>query len=490
MISDLQVRKLSHEYQQTGNICMSALKSGMHRETASKYLNNGTLPSQSKKKRSGRTRIDPFELIIDEIVILLKVDLKLEAKSLLGHLQDKYPNQYPDSVLRTLQRRLKELRRDLEEERAVMFTQEHHPGKMMQLDWTWCNELEITIQRQEFNHKLCHCVLTHSGWEWATICLSESYLSLVSGFQEAVFKLGKVPRVLQTDNSSSATHRIQKNKSERDFNKKYLSFLEHFDVEAQTTNVACPNENGTVESLNGHLKRRLNQALILRASRDFESQESYQVFLETVLNKANEPRLTKLTDELFMMQDAPPIRLPEYHEEICKVSKSSLVSLQKTVYSMPSVYIGSELRFRLFDQFIEVYEGRTALFTMPREVNRNARIDYRHIIHSLRRKPGAFNSYKYRQHLFPRFIFRTVYDRLSSLYNNRLADREYLDILHLAATEGEGKVSACLQDLISDKSIKLSLFELKKHMNLSSETKQQLTEFMPDLSSYDSLVGA
>ena len=276
MISDLQVRKLSHEYQQTGNICMSALKSGMHRETASKYLNNGTLPSQSKKKRSGRTRIDPFELIIDEIVILLKVDLKLEAKSLLGHLQDKYPNQYPDSVLRTLQRRLKELRRDLEEERAVMFTQEHHPGKMMQLDWTWCNELEITIQRQEFNHKLCHCVLTHSGWEWATICLSESYLSLVSGFQEAVFKLGKVPRVLQTDNSSSATHRIQKNKSERDFNKKYLSFLEHFDVEAQTTNVACPNENGTVESLNGHLKRRLNQALILRASRDFESQESYK----------------------------------------------------------------------------------------------------------------------------------------------------------------------------------------------------------------------
>ena len=221
---------------------------------------------------------------------------------------------------------------------------------MMQLDWTWCNELEITIQRQEFNHKLCHCVLTHSGWEWATICLSESYLSLVSGFQEAVFKLGKVPRVLQTDNSSSATHRIQKNKSERDFNKKYLSFLEHFDVEAQTTNVACPNENGTVESLNCDLKRRLNQALILRASRDFESQESYQVFLETVLNKANEPRLTKLTDELFMMQDAPPIRLPEYHEEICKVSKSSLVSLQKTVYSMPSVYIGSELRFRLFDQ--------------------------------------------------------------------------------------------------------------------------------------------
>lgn len=487
MVNENQVRKLSKEYRNLGNIVMSAMKSGMHRHTASKYLKSGQLPEEMKKKREGRTRIDPFESETAEITSWLKRDSRLEAKSLLYELQEKYPGKYKDSQLRTLQRKVKAIRGDLYREREIMFDQKHEPGQKMQLDWTWCNELSITIQGREFKHKLCHCVLTYSGWEWATICLSESYLSLASGFQEAVFKLGKVPKILQTDNSSAATHRIEKDKVTRDFNDKYLSFTEHHGITPQTSNIAKPNENGSVESLNGHLKRRMNQKLILRGSRDFSSLLHYQNFLEGVLNTANAPRLLKLEEELFLMEEVAPIRLPEYHEERCKVSKGSLVNILKTIYSVPSMYIGTELSFKVFEQFIEVYKGRGKLFSMPREVNRKAQVNYKHIIHSLRRKPGSFSGYKYRECLFPAFVFRCAYDRLHTLYGNRLADREYLEILYLASTQDESKVSGCLQDVLADPKIKFSLFELKKDMGLSSKIQQKTLN--ATLNCYDALMG-
>lgn len=487
MINDKQVLKLSKIYQETGSISMSSLKSGMSRSSANKYLNSGKLPSELKKPRTGRTRTNPFEFIHEEIKKMISENSKLEATSLLPYLQEKYPDKYSDGMLRSLQRRFKEIRLELNNNREVFFDQDHRPGKKMQLDWTWCNQLSITIQGKDFKHKLCHCVLTYSSWEWATICLSESYLSLAQGFQSAIRKLGKAPEILQTDNSSAATHQISNDKLTRAFNQRYLEFTEHHGVTPTTSNVAKPNENGCVESLNGHLKNRMEQALILRGSRDFNTQDEYQTFLEAVLIKANAPREAKLQEELALMQSAAPICLPEYNEEHARVSKGSLVSLNRTIYSVPSTYIGMDLRFRCFEQYIDAYKGQKKLFSIPREVNRKASINYRHVIHSLRCKPGAFDAYRYREFMFPGFIFRQTYDRLLTLNGNRLADREYLEILYLASKEGEGRISACLQDLLSDRDLKLSLFELKKQMGLTS----QIQEFSlyPELKSYDSLMG-
>lgn len=487
MINDKQVLKLSKNYQETGSISMSSLKSGMSRNSASKYLKSGKLPSELKKPRKGRTRTNPFESIHEEIKKMISENPKLEATSLLPYLQEKYPDQYSDGMLRSLQRRFKEIRQELNSEREVFFEQDHRPGKKMQLDWTWCNQLNVTIQGKDFKHKLCHCVLTYSNWEWATICLSESYLSLAQGFQSAIRKLGKIPEILQTDNSSAATHQISNDKLTRAFNQRYLEFTEHHGVKPQTSNVAKPNENGCVETLNGHLKNRLEQALILRGNRDFNTQADYQTFLESVLNKANTPREGKLQEEIALMQSAAPICLPEYNEEYSRVSKGSLVSLNRTIYSVPSTYIGMDLRFRCFEQYIEAYHGQKHLFKMDREVNRKASINYRHVIHSLRCKPGAFDAYRYREFMFPGFIFRQTYDRLLILYGNRLADREYLEILYLASKEGEARVSASLQDLFSDIDLKLSFFELKKLMGLTSQIQE--LSLHPELKSYDSLMG-
>ena len=72
---------------------------------------------------------------------------------------------------------------------------------------------------------------------------------------------------------------------------------------------------------------------------------------------------------------------------------------------------------------------------------------YRHIIDWLVRKPGAFANYRYREHLFPSSQFRRVYDLLKSAAPRR-CDHRYLEILELAAKEGEARVEDALRLLL------------------------------------------
>jgi len=492
MITDQQVKKLSKEYQSCGVITMSALKSGMHRKTAAKYLNAGKLPSELKKKHAWKTHEDIFEGFADELKEFLKQNPKLHATTLLEYLQEKYPGVFTAGHLRTLQRRVKEWKFELEKEKEVIFLQEQYPGKSMQLDWTCCNALGITIGGESFNHLLCHTVLVYSGWEWATVCHSESFLSLCEGFQEAVFRLGHVPEELQTDNSSAATHRINLNDKERTFNDTYKSFLEHFDVAPHVIHVGCPNENGSVESANGHLKRRLKQELILRGSTDFNSVDEYKQFLESVLVKLNRNRMEKLKEELALMRSAPPVRLPYYRKEQAKVSRHSMVRLQKVTYSVPSKYIGRELLFHIYENRIEAFYRNQQAFTLPRlRSDRGALIDYRHIIHSLRRKPGAFSNWKYHNHLFPTLTFRQCYDHLGALYDNRRADREYLDILSLAADYGEKVVEGHIKHLLTEKS-KPPVYDTLKSLIIPEPASKKIitTPLKPSLQGYDRLLKA
>ena len=151
----------------------------------------------------------------------------------------------------------------------MFFEQEHLPGQVMQLDWTNANELKVTIQGRLLEHLLCHSVLTYSNWEWATRGQSESLLSLRQGLQESLHRLGAAPDRLQIDNSSAATHRV--GSGGRDFNPDFLSLVEHYGMKPRTIGIDCPDQNGDVESQNGHLKRRLEQHLLLPGHRGFES---------------------------------------------------------------------------------------------------------------------------------------------------------------------------------------------------------------------------
>ena len=490
MITKQQYRRLMNENQETGNVSNSAMKAGMSRPTARKYLQAGQPPEELQAKHTWRTRTDPLEEIWPRAQAMLSEAPDLEAKALFEHLWAAEPWAVKAQHLRTFQRRVRMWRLQNGPDKEVFFAQDWEPGRVIQLDWTRASELGVTIAGDLYEHLLCHSVLPYSNWEWATRCRSESLLSLRQGFQESLHQLGKVPRDLRIDNTSAATHRIGSG-AQRDFNPEFVSLCEHYGVVPKTIGIGCPNENGDVESSNGHLKRRLRQHLLLRGSRDFESETAYEVFLIGVLNAANRGRQDKLAQELTVMKALPPTRLSEYDEVHCRVSSASAIRVKKVGYSVPARLIGHEVKVEVYESELKLYAGRELLLTLPRRPgDRGLVLDYRHVIDHLLRKPGAFERYRYREQLFPCRVFREAYDRLVSQKGQRRAVVEYLQLLKLTSEVKQGDVELMLVEYISPPYPAWSVEQLRRILRPTARPQLQMAELQPEWSSYDGLLNS
>ena len=420
----------------------------MSPNTARKYLRAGRLPSELEAPRTWRTREDPFAEDWAELRARLAEAPELEAKTLFEDLLRRKPDGYTPGQLRTLQRRVKQWRAQEGPPKRIFFPQVHRPGEAMQTDFTWANALGITIGGEPFPHLLCHPVLPYSNWEWATVCQSESMAALRRGVQAALVRLGRAPTYHQTDNSTAATHDLRTGK--RGFNAEYVALVEHFGMIPRTIEVGEKEQNGDVEALNGVLKRRLDQQLLLRGSREFETVARYEGWVQTCLEAANRLRAARVAEELAAMRPLPAARLPEFVEQDVRVTAWSTIRVKHNAYSVPSRLAREVVRVRIFEERLEVCFGGAPQLTVARLPGRNGhRINYRHIIWSLVRKPGAFARYRYRDELFPSPAFRRAYDALRDAQAVRKADVEYLRILHLAASTMESDVDQALERLLA-----------------------------------------
>jgi hypothetical protein len=474
----------------------AAAKAGLKcRDTVARYEQLGQLPSELKTPRTYRTRSDPFEQDWPQLEAMLRDAPELEAATLFGWLADKHPGRYQERQLRTLQRRVSQWRA-LNLSQIVTLEQEREPGELMQTDGTSANELAITLQGEPFEHILIHSVLPYSNWEWAVPAQSESLVALMAGFQAAVGELGHLPARHQTDHTTAATHNlkalgddVQRTVSGRVYNADYLALLEHYGVGPATTHLDCPDENGDVEALNGALKRALHQRLLLRGSRDFASQTDYERFLADVLRARNTLRGERLAQELAVMRPLTVACLPAVREYRPRVSRGGTVRVLNNVYSVPSGLVGKRLVARVGEWQIEFYYGPTLVETVPRLLGKkHSRVNYRHVIASLLRKPGGFRHYRYREDLFPSPVFRRAWETLSARLSERRADLSYLRILKLAADTLECDVEAVLADLVAgsqpwdDQTVEARLAR-------SATATPELAPLEVSLAAYDRLLG-
>ncbi len=452
--TDAQVRLLMKERNQGKTQEQAAVKANLRsRKTVAKYEKLGKLPSELKAPRSYRTRPDAFSDVWGEIETMLDEAPSLEAKTLFEWLQDEYPGEYQDHQLRTFQRRVSQWR-GLNQDRLLSLDQVRVPGEMLQTDGTWMNELRITIQGEPFDHLLIHSVLPYSNWEWGRIAQSESLLSIRLGLQSALIKLGYVPTYHQTDNSTAATHNFgaaarEKSLAERGYNEEYLQLLAHYGMQPRTTHIHSPNENGDVESSNGKTKKAIDQHLLLRGSRDFESVDEYEAFIFSVMDKRNAGRETKLAEELAVMKPLNIAPWPQMREKQIKVGHNGILRVGGNGYSVPSSLKGRRVRVRIYEWRIEVWYANKLVETLPRIPGmKRYHVNYRHVIDSLLRKPGGFRNYRHRDALFPQTPFRLAWEALNEHLSPRKADLAYLRILKLAASEMESDVAAALKLLL------------------------------------------
>jgi hypothetical protein len=445
MVTDEQVRRLRKLSNTEKNQEIAASKAGMDPATARRYLGLERLPSELKKDRAWRTREDPFCEVWDAVQRQIQESPGLEAKTLFEWLQREYPGRFSDGQIRTLQRRIKLWRVTEGPAQEVYFGQTHVPGRLCASDFTHMTELGITLAGQSFEHLVYHFVLTYSNWETGTICYSESLESLSEGWQNAVWELGAVASEHRTDSLSSAVNNMS---NLEEFNRRYEAVMRYYGVRPRHTNPASPNENGDAEQSHHRFKRAVEQALLLRGSRDFAELAEYRQFLKDLFVQRNAGRRTRLAEEIAAMRELPARRMESAKRERVKVDSGSLIHVERNLYSVNSRLIGAQVEARLYLDHVEVWYGQRKVEDLPRLRGRSKhRVDYRHIIEWLVRKPGAFESYRYQEDLFPTSRFRMAYDALKETMPGR-ASKEYLKILKLAAEEGEVQVDEALRSLL------------------------------------------
>jgi Mu transposase-like protein len=450
MVTDRQVKRLWRLTQKV-SLEAAAAKSGMDSKTARKYLRDRRLPSEMRQKHTWRTRPDPFADTWEEIRQLLIAEPDLQAKTLFEHLQRTYAGRFRDGQVRTLRRRIKYWQATEGPPREVFFAQEHRPGELCQSDFTHCRELGVTINGQAFPHLIYHFVLTYSNWETGTICYSETFESLSEGLQNALWELGGVPLEHRTDRLSAAVNNLV---DTREFTRAYEGLLRHYRINGQKAQAGQANENGDVEQRHYRFKQAVDQTLMLRGSRDFISVAAYQSFLQKLFQRLNAGRQDRYLEEVSKLQPLPEHRLDTMRRERVRVSPGSLVTVHRNYYSVHSRLIGEMVEARVLPDTVEIWYADRKLEELPRLRGRGKhRVDYRHIIDWLVRKPGAFENYRYRSDLFPTSWFRLAYDALREEQGPKRGTREYLAILLLAARRGEDLVEGAIRFLLGSRQV-------------------------------------
>src|SRR6266542_3198900 len=121
----------------------------------------------------------------------------------------------------------------------------------------------------------------------------------------------------------------------RKFNQRYEGLMRYYGVKPQHTNPASPNENGDAEQSHHRFKRAVEQALLLRGSREFGSLAEYAQFLK----------------DLFWQRDAG-------RRARVKVDSGSLIHVERNAYSVNSRLIGARVEARSYLDHTEVWYGQ------------------------------------------------------------------------------------------------------------------------------------
>ena len=470
---------------------LAAAKAGIGERSARRIQSSATLPSQNPR-RYWRSRADPFvDVWGSEVLPLLRGAPKLMAVTLLRKLQDDHPERFPDGVLRTLQRHIRQWRALEGPPREVFFPQDHAPGHRGLSDFTAMGDLRITIATVAFPHILYHFVLAFSRWEHAEVVEGgESFEALSTGLQNALWQAGGAPQEHRSDSLSAAFKNLAE---EEDFTVRYTALLDHYGMAGTRNNRGLSHENGSVEASHRYLKEAIEQMLLLRGHRDFECRAAYEGFVREAVLRRNRRNAAAFVIEREQLQDLPERRTTDFVEEEARVTRCGTFTVRAVLYSAPSRLIGHRLKVQLYSDRLECFLSGALVLTLARgtrsPINGRGRvIDYRHFVDALKRKPQAFKGLVFRDALFPREAYRRMWEQLDLKLTQRQACQTIVALLEMAARDGvEGVLAERLDALLAAG----ELPDVKRLREEFAPRKVELpliTVEMPAASVYDALL--
>jgi hypothetical protein len=456
---------------------------------------------QPQRGRSWRTRADPLAEVWQSVLVpMLEKAPQLEPQTLLLHLEQIRPGEEWSRRKRTLQRRVEQWQALHGPPQEVMFLQQHRAGVLGISDFTVLKCQPITIAGVVLEHRLFHFRLPYSGWGHVEVIHGgESFVALSEAWQNALTLCGGVPAEHRTD-SLSACYRNRDGSYASDFTSRYRELCSHLGVTATRNNRGVAHENGAIEGPNRHWKRRLEQQLIKRGSSDFATEAEYRQLVGQVNATLNQrPSVQqKLTIERLHLLPVPVVRFADYEPLVVRVRSTSTIEVRSVTYSVPSRLISHQLTVHLRHDRLDLFLRSQFVETLPRlhrragEIGPLRRIDFRHVIESLRRKPRALLRAQLQSEILPGEVWQQLWRQLLAALHPDEAAKVMVDALHVAAKQGDmvGMERYLRRQLRSGE---LNLDGLRSHYGLRPPrglaAMPQLDIPEHTLSSYDELLG-
>jgi hypothetical protein len=301
-----------------------------------------------------------------------------------------------------------------------------------------------------------------------------------------------VPREHRSDSLLAAFRNLE-SQAREDLTSRYDALCAHYGMQPTRNNRGVAHENGAIESPHGHLKSAIRDALLLRGSADFADLMAYRRFIDEIVSRHNARNGKRIEAERAVLQPLPATRSCDYEETLVYVTSACGFTLRKVFYTVPSRLIGHRLRVRLYDDRLEVFLGATALMTLSRgrsggNGRRGHVVDYRHVIHSLRRKPMALLNLVYRDQLFPRDAYRLTFERLCEQLPPRAACKTMVELLSMAHERAcEAQLGQLLQQYLAERRLP-DLNELRAHFSPDPAQLPDVCVQLASLSDYEALV--
>ncbi len=482
------------KFRETDAPVVAAAKASISATTAYRLEHDHRPPSHKSRTRD-RRRPDPLAAFFDaEVVPLLQATPALRSIAVFEEMRRRHPD-LPEGVRRTLERRIRSWRSLHGAEREVIFRQVHEPGRLGLSDFTDMATLGVSIAGEPFDHRLYHFRLAYSGFEHAHVILGgESYVALAEGLQNALWAAGGAPLEHRSDSLSAAFRNLTKDARE-DLTRRYDALCADYGMQPTRNNRGIAHENGAIESPHGHLKNAIRDALLLRGTSDFADLPAYRRFVAEIVSRHNARHAKRIEAERSTLQDLPGQRSPDYEEAIVTVTSSGGFTLKKVFYTVPSRLIGHRLRTRLYDDRLDLFIGSTPLMTLTRgrpapAGHRGHVVDYRHVIHALRRKPMALLNLVYRDQLFPRDAYRRSFERLLETAGEKAACQITVELLALAHDRGcEVELATMLDTGLAAGQLP-DMAALRARFVPERATLPASTVHLTPLAAYEALLGA
>jgi len=479
----------------TQGIC--AAKSGFS-ERSARTIDKGLHHTQTLyEPRSYKTRKSPIDEIWDtDLEPMLQANPDLQPTTLLIYLRRTYLDGdkpiYTDSCLRTLQRKVSKWKAINAKPKDIMIPQKHFPGEQGLSDFTHMKDIGITINAKPLGHMLYCFRLIYSKYSYAKVILSgESFQALSEGLQEALFNIGGSPKEHRSD-SLSAAYKNDKHIPVEDLTDNYKQLCFHYNMKPTRNNKGKSHENGSVESSHGHIKNRIHQELILRGSKDFISLDEYEQWIYEVMKNFNHASSKNFNVEKSYLQKLPKHKSVDYEIKSIKISSLSIITIKHMKYSVPSSLQGHTITLHISQKDITGYLGAVEVFSFERKYIKDSPskfvIDYRHIIHSLVRKPRAFKSCVYKEQLLPNQDYIDIWNYIDKSESCDVASKTILRILKLSCDYNclDKLASICLDKISKSEAIKVE--ELEGIFNTSNPKLPSKVSVQHSLDNYDKLI--